>query len=84
MLIATNPDRSKVFFKNFLEKIVQTNRLTTNDADQLHVEFTKFHSTVFPQILLFFKEFNKYIDRLDKFYFEDIGLQGFTKLANIL
>ena len=58
--------------------------MTTNDADQLHVKFTKFYSIViFFQNLTLFEGFNKYIDHLDRFYFEDIGLQGFPKLANI-
>ena len=83
MLIATNHDWSKVFFKNFLERIVQTNRMTSSGADQLHVKFTKFHSIMIFQNLTLFEEFNKYFDRLIRFYFEYIALQGFPKLANI-
>ena len=34
LLIATNPDRSKTYFKSFFERMVEINRIKTNDADK--------------------------------------------------
>ena len=50
-LITTNPDQSKTYFKNFLERIIQINRIKTNDADKAQTEFTKFHSSIVLQNL---------------------------------
>ena len=59
LLIATDPDRSKTYFKNFLERIVQINRIKTNDADKAQADFTKFHSSITLQNLTRFKNFDK-------------------------
>ena len=45
-MVVTHPERSKTYFKNFLERLVNDGRLMTNDADQAQTEFTKFHSTI--------------------------------------
>ena len=50
-LITTNPDQSKTYFKNFLERIIQINRIKTTDADKVQIEFTKFHSSIVLQNL---------------------------------
>ena len=84
LLIATNPDRSKTYFKNFLERTVQINRIKTNDADKAQDEFTKFHSSIALQNLTRFKNFDKLNDRLDKFCFEDIALKGFSEFENVV
>ena len=80
LLIATNLDRYKAYFKNFLERMVQINRLKTNDADKAQAELIKFHSSIVLQNLAHFKNFDKLNDRLDKFYFEDIALRVFWNL----
>ena len=82
LLIATNPDQFKTHFKNFLVRMVQINRIRINDADKTQAEFTKFHSSIVLQNLTRFKNFDKLNDRLDKFFFENIGLKGFLEFEN--
>ena len=48
------------------------------------LSFPKFHSSIVLQNLTHFKNFDKLNDRLDKFYFEDIGLKGFPEFENVV
>ena len=82
LLIPTNPDRSKTDFKMFLERMVQINRIKTNDADKAQAELTKFHSSIVLQGLTRIKNVHKLNDRFDKFYIEDISLKG--ELENVV
>ena len=81
LLIPTNPDRSKTDFKMFLERMVQINRIKTNDADKAQAELTKFHSSIVLEGLTRIKNVHKLNDRFDKFYIEDISLKG--ELENV-
>ena len=66
----------------FLERMVQINRIKTNDADKAQAELTKFHSSIVLQGLTRIKNVHKLNDRFDKFYIEDISLKG--ELENVV
>ena len=66
----------------FLERMVQINRIKTNDADKAQAELTKFHSSIVLEGLTRIKNVHKLNDRFDKFYIEDISLKG--ELENVV
>ena len=83
-VIATKPDLSKKYLKNFLERMVQSKRISAKDADQVQTEFTKFHQSTVLQHRTLFQNFDKLNDRLDKFYFDDVSVKDFPKFERIV